>query len=217
MCYLEDITATFTVKECEEALLNLEIGPAVINEPVTFILAVTDKNGNYLSNARIDSEVYLPDCSSITLSWKEEDGIYHAEYTPSEIGIYEVRGTVTILGEPCFRGSFFKPFAVYEKKLPDLVILNEYIKVDPEPEVGESVTIQVTVWNYGKADAGEFWVMVIVVNDELERVFIKSEKVEGLAAGESKSIEFQWKVKYSGKYYIYALADVGEQEKEGII
>ena len=57
MCYLEDITATFTVKACEEAILSLEISPAVINEPVTFILTVTDKSGNNLSGALIESEL----------------------------------------------------------------------------------------------------------------------------------------------------------------
>ncbi|MBU7017000.1 MAG: hypothetical protein HXS44_05785, partial [Theionarchaea archaeon] len=202
MCYLEDTTATFTVKECEEAIINLEISPAVINEPVTFILTVTDIEGNNLSNARIDSEVYLPDCSSITLSWKEEDGLYYAEVTPSEIGIYEVKGTVAALREDCFRGFFDKLFVVEEKKLPDLVILNDDIELFPEPELGNTVTILVTIRNMGNADAECFWV-IILINDEV----VHREPIGLLAAGESVTLTYEWTVLYSGGNIIEAIVD----------
>jgi hypothetical protein len=72
LCYLEDIITTFTVKACEEVFLNLEISPAVINEVVTFILTVTDKNGNNLSGAHIESELYYLTEYMGTLSWSEE-------------------------------------------------------------------------------------------------------------------------------------------------
>ncbi|MBU7018581.1 MAG: hypothetical protein HXS44_13815 [Theionarchaea archaeon] len=209
ICYLEDITATFMVKECEEALLNLEISPAVINEPVTFVLTVKDIEGNNLFNARIDSEVYLPDCSSIALSWKEEDGLYYAEYIPSEIGVYEVRGTVAVFGEDCFRGFFYRPFTVCEKKLPDLVIRNEDIIVYPDPGIGDAVTISVTIWNMGNADAEEFLVYVLI-----DGWVIYWESVPGLIAGESWTIESMWTFYHSGCYIISAVVDPLD---EGII
>ena len=105
ICYLEEASATFSVKECEKAFINLEISDAVINEPVTFLLTVMDSNGNRLSGARIESELYYLTDYIGTLSWSDKgDGA---------------------VDENCFKGFFEGNFRAEYKKLPDLLILNE--------------------------------------------------------------------------------------------
>jgi hypothetical protein len=209
ICYLEKASDTFYVKECEKARIDLEITGTTLHEPVICVLTVTDSTGNGLSGGDIESELCIPDDppSPIPLSWKDQgNGRYTAEYTPSLPGHYKISGTVTIFGEKCFKNSFEGFFTVTEKKLPDLVIRNEFIDVEPDPEIGETCTISVTVQNIGEADAGEFYVLVLIDNKQLG-----STLVEGLAAGESIVVRFEWNVKYSGKYTIKAIADAGEE------
>ena len=207
ICYLEDITTTFTVKTCEEALLNLEISPAVINEVVTFILTVTDKNGNNLSGAHIESELFYLTEYIGTLSWSEEgDGIYKAEYIPSITGYYSLCGTVIIPGdENCFTGSFEGNFNAEYKKLPDLLILNEDIIIEPEPYMRETVTIKARIRNIGIADAENFWVLILI-NDKLEYSVL----IEFLGAGEDITIAYEWTVLYSGGFVIQVIVDPPE-------
>jgi hypothetical protein len=207
ICYLEDITATFTVKACEKALLNLEIGPAVINEPVIFKLTATDKDGNPLLEACIELDIYHQNEYVTTLTWidKESDGVYMAEYTPSELGSFHVMGSITVREEKCFKGIIDKYFTVTEKNLPDLMIRNNDITVSPEPHLNATVTISVTVWNIGNGDAVCFWV-IILINDEV----VHREPVAFLAAGEGITFTHEWTVLYSGSYIIQAIADPPE-------
>ncbi|MBU7045185.1 MAG: hypothetical protein HXS54_02005, partial [Theionarchaea archaeon] len=207
ICYLEDITATFTVKACEEVFLNLEISPAVINEVVTFILTVTDRSGNQLSGAHIESELFYLTEYLGTLSWSEEgDGIYKAEYIPSITGYYSLCGTVIIPGdENCFTGSFEGNFNAEYKKLPDLLILNEDIIIEPEPYMGETVTIKARIRNIGIADAENFWVLILI-NDKLECSVL----IEFLGAGEDITIAYEWTVLYSGGFVIQVIVDPPE-------
>ena len=184
-CYLEENSATFCVKECEKAVLYLEISSdPVLEEPVEFVLAVTDDKGNFLPEAEIESDLYLPDDSIVTVSWTDQgDGTYTAEYIPSELGGYTICGTVLIFEETgCYKGFFDGYFTVEKKKWPDLVIRSEDITVHPEPELGDIVLISVIVQNVGNADAETFWV-VILINDEV----VYKEFVECLAAALSSS------------------------------
>jgi hypothetical protein len=206
-CYLEEASGTFYVG-CDDADIHLEIGDAVIDEPVEFVLTVTDCDGNPLPGGEIESVLCLPDGSSLSLCWTDQnDGTYTAEYTPSVLGWHQLCGTVIIIDETgCYKGFFEGSFTVTEKKLPDLIIRNEDITVTPDPQIGEDVLISVTVWNMGEADAGEFYVLVLINGEKFA-----SKLVETLAAHESITLTFEWKVKYTGKYVITAIADAGEE------
>ncbi|MBU7011099.1 MAG: hypothetical protein HXS46_10440 [Theionarchaea archaeon] len=203
-CYLEEAFDVFYVRDCIEAVADLEIGDAILHEPVTFVLTVTDSNGNPLSGGEVKSLLYLPDGSSITLVWTDQkDGTYTAGYTPSLLGLHSLCGYIIIVDETgCYRAFLNGNFYVSEKKLPDLVIRNEDITVSPEPKKWDTVTISVTVHNEGDADAQDFWVLISIDYQKVYR------HVEFLAAGESMTIEFRWKFKYSGDYIIQAIADV---------
>jgi hypothetical protein len=203
-CYLEEASGSFHVG-CEDAVVTLEIGNAVIDEPVHFLLTVTDEEGNPLTGAEIESELCNPDDSCISLSWTDQkDGTYTAEYTPSLLGWHQLCGTFIIIDDSCYKGFFEGVFTVFESMLPDLLIRDEDIRVEPDPHVGEEVTIYVTVWNIGKGDAGEFYVLVLINSIKLE-----SKLVEGLAAHKSITLAFKWKVMYSGEYVVRAIADAG--------
>ncbi|MBU7028510.1 MAG: hypothetical protein HXS48_16370 [Theionarchaea archaeon] len=220
ICYLKEASSEFYVKACEEAHVDLEIIGTTINEPVTFVLTVTDGAGNGLSGGEIESGVYLIDNPPVALSWSDlGNGVYEAVYTPSEVGFYTICGTVIIFEETgCFRGFFDGSFIVEEKKLPDLVIRNEDIRVYSESgeditensklPLGETVTISVTVWNIGDASAENFWVVILIDGN-----LVYKESVVVLAAGESILIECMWAFNHSGCYTISAAAD----PPEGII
>ena len=207
ICYLEEASAIFSVKECEEAFINLEISDAVINEPVTFLLTVTDSDGNRLSGARIESELYYLTDYIGTLSWSDKgDGVYQAEYSPSTFGCYKLHGTVIITGDVnCFKGFFEGNFKAEYKKLPDLLILNDDITIEPEPHIGETVTISARVQNVGLADAENFWVLILI-NDQPEYSVL----IEFLAADQSITIEYEWTVMYSGGFVIQVIVDPPE-------
>lgn len=77
-------------------------------------------------------------------------------------------GTVTVFREnDCFKNYFGKNFTVNETNLPDLFICDEDIEVDPDPQVGEIVIIKVTVHNIGEADAGEFYILILINGKKL--------------------------------------------------
>jgi hypothetical protein len=207
ICYLEEASHTFYVKECQKALVSLEISDAIIDEPVTFVLTVTDDQGTLLTGGTIESGLYLFNEYIAALTWTDQkDGTYTAEHTPSEPGQYSICGTVTVLGEKCFKKFFDKPFTVTEKRIPDLVIRNEDITIEPEPYTGDTVTISVTVWNTGTGDA-EGFLVIILINDEI----VHREVVDVLPAGECITIEYEWTVLYSGGYTIQAVADPPEE------
>lgn len=209
ICYLEEGSAVFFVKGCEEIFINLQVDNAYVNRTATLTLTVTDGNGNGLSGALITSELHLPDGSTVPLSWTEiGDGIYQTEYSfgYSSLGTYLVSGTVFILGENnCFGAFLNEFFEVTEKKLPDLEIRNEDIEIWPEPNLGETVMISVTVRNVGDADAENFYVVILINDKVVYKAFI-----EVLAQGESTTIEYEWYVEYSGGYIIQAIADPPE-------
>jgi hypothetical protein len=171
-------------------------------------LNVTDSEENPLLGGKIESELCIPDETPypVFLSWTDQkDGTYTTEYTPSIPGHYYLSGTVTVIGEStCFKGDFEGNFTITESNLPDLQIRNEDITVDPDPHIDVKVTISVTVWNRGEADAGTFFVLVLVNGEKFA-----SKVIPGLAAHESITIEFEWRVEYSGTYVITAIADAG--------
>jgi hypothetical protein len=207
-CYLEEALGTFHVRTCDEALALLTIDDAVFHEPVELVLSVTDGNGNLLPGGDVISFLYLPGGSRIPLSWTDQkDGTYKTVYTPSVFGLHTVCGYVIVPhGSNCSKGFFDGYFNVSEtKKLPDLVIRNEDIIITPEPQLKETVTISVTVWNIGTADAEEFYV-VILINDKI----VYHTFIEVLAAGDSITIECEWTFLHSGGYIIQAIADPPE-------
>jgi subtilase family serine protease len=118
-----------------------------------------------------------------------------------------VCGVVIVEGEgTCYKALFDGSFAVTHKALPDLVILNEDISLDPaSPHIKEEVIISVTVRNEGKADAENFWVILLIDDEVVHRVFI-----EVLAKDESVTITYTWIPLYSGGYIIQAIADPPE-------
>jgi hypothetical protein len=210
-CYLEEASGTFYVG-CDEAVVHLEIGDTVVDEPVEFVLTVTDENGNPLPGGEIESVLCLPDDSSRSLFWTDQkDGTYTAEYTSSVLGWHQLCGSVIVIDETgCYKGRFEGSFTVTEKKLPDLVIRNEDITVTPVPHEWDTVTISVTVHNEGEADAESFWVLILIDDENVYHV------VDSLAAGEHITIEIKWRFKYSGDYIIQAIADV-DPPPEGVL
>ncbi len=205
-CYLEEASSTFTVEQCEDASLSLEISEPVIFEPVYFTLTVRDSGGTPLPGGEVDSELCLPDNTTVSLTWVDRgDGTYTAEYTPSLLGRHILSGKVTLPGAVCYKGFFDAYFTVTKKKLPDLVIRNEDITIEPEPHLGDTVTISVTVWNIGTKEAESFWV-VILINDGV----VYREFVGVLAPGSTVTIAYEWKVLYSGGFIIQVIADPPE-------
>ena len=206
-CYLEEAFGKFCVRDCLEAVVDIEIGNTVIDESVEFVLTFTDSNGNLLPGGETNLILYLPDGSTTTVTWIDQgDGTYTGEYTPSSLGWYQLRGYIIFSdGTDCYRGFFDEPFEVTEKKLPDLLIRNEDITISPEPQLNAIVTISVTVWNVGEADAECFW-FIILIND----VIVYREPVGFLAAGQSVTITYEWTVLYSDSYIIQAVADPPE-------
>jgi hypothetical protein len=210
ICYLEEAFGEFYVKPCEKAFIDLDITGTAVDEEVILVLTITDSNGNMLSEGIIESGVHLLNYPPVSLTWIEKEaGIYEAVYVPSEFGSYSVEGTVIVFGEEdCFEGSFEGGFIIEEKNLPDLIIRNEDIVITPEPHLGETVIISVTVLNWGNADAENFKV-VVLMNDTL----FYEETIAYLAEGESITLEIEWTIWYSGSYIIQAIAD----PPEGII
>jgi hypothetical protein len=207
-CYLEEARGTFYVRDCEKAFATLEIGESFLDEPVDFLLTVVSEQGEPLSGGEVKSLLYLPDDTHIPLSWVDnEDGTYSAEYTPSSSGLYSVCGVIIVEGEgTCYKALFDGSFAVTHKALPDLVILNEDISLNPaSPHIKEEVIISVTVRNEGKADAENFWVILLIDDEVVHRVFI-----EILAKDESVTITYTWIPLHSGGYIIQAIADPPE-------
>ena len=206
-CYVEDASATFSV-ECDTALVYWTISTAVIGEPAQFFLMITDTEGDFLPGAFIDTDMYYQDEYITTLTWTydDENSIYTAQYTPSELGVYDVIGTVTILKDgKCFTSSVTEHFTVIKKDLPDLVIRNEDIIIEPDPHLNTTVTISVTVWNFGKGDAECFWV-ILLINDYI----VHREPIALLTAGEKYTFTYEWTILYSGSYIIQAIADPPE-------
>lgn len=64
-----------------------------------------------------------------------------------------------------------------------------------------------TVRNEGSADAGGFWITVLIDGEKLGARF-----VGGLPCGEKVTVKFEWTFLHSGKYVITAIADSGEEE-----
>jgi hypothetical protein len=213
ICYLEKAHAHFLVSDCEEALIDLTLTEPIVNEVITAELVITDPQGNPLSGIGIESELYTPD-GSLTLSWTESgDGTYTAAFTPTLPGFYQIYGHFYTLAGSCYKGFFEAACTVTEKRMPDLLISNEDISVDPEPELGDTVTISVTVHNVGNKDAEDFWV-VILINDQV----VYWEFFPVLPAGASYTIEYEWLVIHSGAHIIQAFADAPESMiPEGIV
>ncbi len=207
VCYLEEASSTFSVRVCEPLFVAFEPAGAVINEPVELIVTVTDEDGSPVPGCTIDTSLHLSDDSVTPVSWVDEgDGTYRAVYTPSMIGLHTICGSVFAFGENnCFYNSLDGMFTVSEKKLPDLVIRNEDITVNPQPALGDTVTISVTVWNVGNKKAENFWVLILINDEVLYREFIGV-----LAENQSVTITYQWTVLYSGGFIIQALADPPE-------
>jgi hypothetical protein len=212
-CHLEEAHAHFLVSECEEALIDLTLTESIVNEVITAELVITDPQGNSLPGIEIESELYTPE-GSLTLSWTESgDGVYSAEFTPTETGFYQICGYFYTPAGSCYKGFFEAACTVMEKRMADLLIRNEDISVDPEPELGDTVTISVTVHNVGNKDAEDFWV-VILINDWV----VYWEFFPVLPAGASYTLEYEWQVIHSGAHIIQAFADAPESMiPEGIV
>jgi hypothetical protein len=213
ICYLEKAHAHFLVSDCEEALIDLTLTEPIVNEVITAELVITDPQGNSLPGIEIESELYTPN-GSLTLSWTESgDGVYSAEFTPTETGFYQICGYFYTPAGSCYKGFFEAACTVMEKRMADLLIRNEDISVDPEPELGDTVTISVTVHNVGNKDAEDFWV-VILINDWV----VYWEFFPVLPAGASYTLEYEWQVIHSGAHIIQAFADAPESMiPEGIV
>ncbi|MBU6999466.1 MAG: hypothetical protein HXS51_01765 [Theionarchaea archaeon] len=207
VCYLEEASGEFEVTPCQKAWAALDIEGIAVDQQVTFTLTVTDDGGLPLSDAVIEGDVQFLNYDPISLTWTEtEEGVYEAEFTPSERGLYKIRGIVTAFSENvCFSGSFSEDFVISERYLPDLVIRNEDISIEPEPHLGETVVISVTVWNFGKRDAEDFWVIILI-----DDVVKYKEHVTVLKPDESVTIEYEWMIVYSGSFVIQAIADPPE-------
>jgi hypothetical protein len=207
VCYVEEASGEFEVTPCQKAWATLDIEGIAVDERVTFTLTVTDDGGLPLSDAVIESDVQVLNYDPISLTWTEtEEGVYEAEFTPSELGLYKIKGIVTAFGENvCFSGSFSKDFVISERNLPDLVIRNEDIVIEPEPLLGDTVVISVTVWNFGKKEAEDFWVIILI-----DDVVKYKEHVAILKPDESVTIEYEWLIVYSGSFVIQAIADPPE-------
>jgi hypothetical protein len=210
-CYLEEISGSFHVEECDKAFVTVEIGDTIQDEPAEFVLVIKDALGTSLSGAEIECEVCIPTKPPYTVLLPftdNDDGTYTAEFTPRALGRYLMSGNVFVPGaDMCFRGSFEVSFIVVKSHYPDLEIKDTDIKVSPaEPEPGDEVIISVTVRNVGEADAENFWVAVFIDGQEFDRRF-----VEVLRAHASITLEFRWKVLHSDTYFIVAVADVGKR------
>jgi hypothetical protein len=206
-CYGEDASATFSV-ECDTALVYWTTSTVIIGEPARFLLMITDTEGDFLPGAFIETDIYYQDEYIATLTWTydDENSIYTAQYTFSELGVYDVTGTVTVFKEnTCFTASVTEHFTVIKKNLPDLVIHNEDIIIEPDPHLNTTVTISVTVWNFGKGDAECFWV-ILLINDYI----VHREPIALLTAGEKYTFMYEWTILYSGSYIIQAIADPPE-------
>ncbi|MBU7043243.1 MAG: hypothetical protein HXS47_06590, partial [Theionarchaea archaeon] len=212
-CYLEEAHTHFLVSTCEEALTDITLSEPIVNEVITAELVITDPQGNPLSGVEIESELHTPE-GSLTLSWTEfADGIYSTEFTPTQTGFYQICGHFSVLRDTCYRGFFEAACTVTEKRMPDLLISNEDISVDPEPELGDMVTISVTAHNIGNKDAEDFWV-VILINDRV----VYWEFFPVLPAGASYTLDYEWLIIHSGAYIIQAFADAPESMiPEGIV
>ena len=211
VCYVEEISSSFHVEECDEAFITVEIGDTLQDEPAEVVLSIENVLGTPLSGAEIECEVCVPTEPPYTLPLPfidNDDGTYTAEFTPHALGRYLMSGRVFVPGaDMCFKGSCEISFVVVKSYYPDLEIRDTDIKVSPaEPEPGDEVIISVTVRNVGEADAENFWVAVFIDGQEFDRRF-----VERLGAHASVILEFRWKVLHSDTYFIVAVADVGRR------
>jgi len=205
ICYLEEAHGQFLVSHCKEAVSDITLSEPIVNELIQAELNITDSEGNPLTGANVSSTLHTPS-GSLTLSWEESDeGIYRAQFTPTETGFYQICGHFYVMHDSCYQGFFEAGCTVTEKLLPDLLITNEDISVDPEPEIGDTVTISVTVHNIGNKDAQDFWV-IILIND----VPKYWELIPYLPPGGSYTLEYQWIVIFSGGYVIQAIVDPPE-------
>ncbi len=211
-CYVEKAHGSFLVSGCEDAAIDITLSEPVVNEPIHAEVTITDSGGNPLTGADISSILHTP-TESVRISWSESTpGVYTATFTPVETGIYQISGVIYVQS-PCYQGFFNTVCIVTEKLLPDLLITNEDISVDPEPEIGDTVTISVTVHNIGNKDAQDFWV-IILINDWV----VYWEFFPLLPKGASYTIEYEWRVIHSGAHIIQAFADAPESMiPEGIV
>jgi hypothetical protein len=213
ICYLEETHGQFLVSHCKEAVSDITLSEPIVNEPIRAALKITDSQGSPLTGVHISSTLYTPS-GVLTLSWVElGEGIYITQFTPTETGFYQICGHFYVMHDSCYRGFFEAGCVVTEKLLPDLLIANEDISVDPEPKLGDTVTISVTVHNIGNKDAQDFWVIILI-----DDMVVYWEFFPLLPADASYTIEYEWIVIHSGTHIIQAFADAPESMiPEGII
>jgi hypothetical protein len=184
--------------------------------------------------------LYVPEPWMVTQGFLPKFKLFDTIYTVVDAGpVLDMNGRTSetgalhetpyiVTGEPHFAKHILYlgnslEFGSYTVKLVevDLTLSRANIEIYRDEEVQESFWTRADpLYGFVNLQDGfpfKFYRECNVVNDELERVFMESEKVEGLAAGESVTLKFQWKTKYSGKYVVHALADIRDTGKVGFI
>jgi subtilase family serine protease len=94
-------------------------------------------------------------------------------------------------------------------KLADLVVRPTDIVVSPVgPEVGESVTIAVTVRNAGERASSSCNLRATVATPSGEETTLTDSALPGLAPGESATLSFGWSPQIAGRHVVHAVADI---------
>jgi subtilase family serine protease/Tol biopolymer transport system component len=104
---------------------------------------------------------------------------------------------------------------IVEGLLPDLVVRDAGIGVVPAgPEVGETVTIHVSVQNAGARVAPESLLLVVITDPSGRRIVPPLAGVPSLTAGEAAAVAVSWTPTAEGTHTIQAEADPGHRVPE---
>jgi subtilase family serine protease len=95
--------------------------------------------------------------------------------------------------------------------LPNLTVSGADVTIAPDPPVeGESATLAAVVRNTGADPAGAFAVRFVVGDPDRDGAVVGEALVEGLAAGEARSVTLAWpRVDVRGSLGLYVIADAG--------
>jgi subtilase family serine protease len=100
--------------------------------------------------------------------------------------------------------------------LPNLRLSGADVTMDPDPLVeGGGATLTAVVRNTGVVPAGPFAVSFVVGDPDRGGRTVGEVTVDGMAAGESRSVSFAWpRVDVGGSLGLYVIADAGAQVEE---
>ncbi len=162
-------------------------------------------NGEYIAAGSEDNTVHLSDKDSSTPLWNYTTGGEVLSVSISADGEYIAAGT----GDDDYKVYLFE-----DKRVPDLAINGEDITYEPQnPDEDNDIIVNVTVHNYGDAEATE-WRVILYDGDPDNCGGCKideytSQEGEGIPSGENITVQMTWYGVQTdpGYHELYALVE----------